>query len=197
MSRYPIAILVWCALNGIVFANPSLTTKVSRIDGLPARILKVGGIAQPVKSDVKSVDLAPALAELGCRFEEGESIIYHAPSGNLIRNLSENNHELVDRIVDGLYRTDNLLATLHAYIDLMEPLTGYERLKVLRRVGFLPDPLVASMAGEASLEASDKDRQEVDQKTLALLNIALDRMKRQIAIMESPRTVQVVPPNEP
>ncbi|MCX6872200.1 MAG: hypothetical protein NTW21_00090 [Verrucomicrobia bacterium] len=193
MSRNVIAILVWCALNGIAFANSSLTTKVSRIDGLPARLLKVGGIDRLIKADVKSVDLAPALAALGCQFEEGESAFYHAPSGSLVRNLSQQNHELVDRIVDGLYRTDNLLATLRVYVDLMEPLSGDERLKVLRRVGFLPDPLVASMAGESSLEVSDKDRQEIDRKTLALLNIALDRMKRQIAVMEIPRTEQAAP----
>lgn len=199
MSRYLIVIVIlgWCALDGIASANPSLTTKVSRIDGLPARLLKAGGIDRPIESEVKAVDLAPTLAGLGCQFEEGESIIYHAPSGNLIRNLSENNHELVDRIVDGLYRTDNLLVTLHAYIDLMEPLSSDERLHVLRRVGFLPDPLVASMAGEITLEVSDKDRQEIDRKTLALLNIALDRMKRQIAVMETPRTEQVAPSNGP
>lgn len=181
MSRNVIAILVWCALNGIAFANPSLTTKVSRIDGLPARLLKVGGIDRLIKADVKSVDLAPALAALGCQFEEGESAFYHAPSGSLVRNLSQQNHELVDRIIDGLYRTDNLLATLRVYIDLMEPLSGDERLKV------------ASMAGESSLEVSDKDRQEIDRKTLALLNIALDRMKRQIAVMEIPRTEHAAP----
>ena len=182
------AILIWCAANGGAFANSSLTTKVSRIDGLPARLLKMEGIDLIMKSDAKTVDLAPALSALGCSLEEGESIIYHAASGSLIRNLSENNHELVDRIVDGLYRTDNLLASMRAYLDLMEPLSGDERLKALKRVGFLPDALVASMAIETSLAEGVEDRQELNRKTLELLNIALDRMKRQIAVMESPRT---------
>lgn len=193
MSRYFIAVLVWCALSGIIFAYPSLTTKVSRIDGLPARLLMLRDIDRLIKLDVKSVDLAPALTALGCHLEEGESIMYHAPSGSLVRNLSEDNHELVDRIVDGLYRTDNHLATMHVYLDLMEPLSRGKRLQVLRRIGFFPDPLVASMAGKSPLAGSDKERQELDRKTLALLDIALDRMKSQIAVMESPRTEQAAP----
>ena len=179
------SILVGCALIGTAFSHPSLTMKVSRIDGLPARLLKVGGMDRPIEPDVKSVDLAPALADLGCQLEKGESIMYHAPSGSLVRNLSGHNHEFVDEIVDRLYRTDNLLLTFRVYMDLMEPLSGEDRLKVLRRVGFLPDPLVASMAGDASQAANDKERQDLGKKTLALLDIALDRMKRQIAVMES------------
>lgn len=193
MSRYPIAILTWCASLGIAFSNPSLTTKVSRIDGLPDRLLKVGAIEQLTKLDGKSVDLAPALTALGCRLEEGETILYHAPSGSLICNLRVNNHELVKELVDSLYRTDNLVATMRAYIDMIEPLSGNDRLKVLRSVGFLPDPLVASMLAEASLDAGKKDKQELDRKTLALLDITLDKMRRQLAVMETPNAEQAAP----
>ena len=197
MTRYFLTIIAWCALNTFAFANSSLITKVSRIDGLPARILKAGGIDRTLLSDGKSIDLAPALKAMGCIIEDGETIIYHAPSGTLLRNLSERNNGIVDEIIENLCRTDNLLATFRVYIDLLEPLSGVERLKVVRRIGFLPDALVSSLVAETSSVEGDKAKQELDRKTLAVLNIALDRMKQQLAVIQIPRTEQSASPNGP
>jgi|GEM_PF-6857674 len=188
MTHYLLIIIAWCTLNELLPANPSLTTNVSRIDGLPARILKGSGIDRDLLSDAKSIDLAPALKAMGCRIEDGETIFYHAPSGTLLRNLSEEHHRIVNEIIDNLYRTDNLLTTYRVYIDLLEPLSGDERLKLVKRVGFLPDPLVSSMVSETKSAEGGEGALEQNRKTLALLNIALDRMKRQIAVMENSET---------
>jgi hypothetical protein len=193
MRRYLLTIIAWCTLSGFVSAYPSLTTEVSRIDGLPARLLAETDLHRDLLPGDKSIDLIPALKAMGCSIEAGEMALYHAHSGTLVRNLSEENHKFLKGIIDNLYRTDNLLATYRAYIDLLEPLSSEERLKIVKRVGFLPDPLVSSMVAQTRSAESGEERLESDRKTLALLNIALDRMKRQIAVMENSKAEQAVP----
>jgi hypothetical protein len=166
---------------------------MSRIDGLPARILTVMDIRPYLLPGDKCFDLIPAFKEMGFNIVAGETAIYHAESRSLLRNLSEENHQRLKEVIANLYRTDNLLHTYRVYLDLLEPLTGEERLKVVKRIGFLPDPLVSSLIAETREVTSDEWRQESDRKTLALLNIALDRMKSQIAVMEAAKTEQTAP----
>lgn len=196
MKRHLLTIIAWFTLNSFVSAYPSLTTEVSRIDGLPARILATTDIHRDLLSGDKSIDLIPALKAMGFSIEAGEMAIYNAQSGTLVRNLSEENHRLLKETIDNLYRTDNLLITYRAYLDLLEPLSNEERLKVVKRVGFLPDPLVSSLIAKARPVESEEKKLELDGKTLALLNIALDRMKHQLAVMENPREGQAVPSGE-
>jgi len=193
MKRHLLTIITWCISNGFVSASPSLTTEVSRIDGLPARLLAATDLHRDPLAGDKSIDLIPALKAMGCSIEDGETALYHAPSGSLLRNLSVENHRILKEIIDNLYRTDNLLVTYRAYMNLLEPLSSEERLKVVKRVGFLPDPLVSSMVAETQRLNSDESGQEADRKTLALLNIALDHMKHQIAVMENSKAEQAAP----
>jgi hypothetical protein len=193
MKRSLLTIIAWCTLNGFVSASPSLTTEVSRIDGLPARLLAATDLHRDLLGGDKSIDLIPALKAMGCNIEDGETALYHAPSGSLLRNLSEENHRVLKEIIDNLYRTDNLLVTYRAYMDLLEPLSSEERLKVVKRVGFLPDPLVSSIVATTRAAENNEARLESDRKILALLNIALDRMKHQIAVMENSKAEQSAP----
>lgn len=197
MNRHLILSLAWFLSAIHLVANPSLTARVSQIDGLPARLLTAGGVAPDLIASAKSIDLVPALKAMGCTIEEGESIIYHAPSRSLLRNLSETNHGIVDDIIETLYRTDNMVRTCRAYIDLLDPLAGEERLRVVNHVGFLPDPLIASMVEKTRLARAAKpsatDTEELrrlDKATLVIVGIALERMKKQLTALESLETEQ-------
>jgi hypothetical protein len=187
MKRSLLTIIAWSTLNGFVSAHSSLTFEVSRIDGLPARILAATAVRPHLLPGDKCFDLIPAFKEMGFNIVAGETAFYYGESRTLLRNLSEENHQRVKEVIDTLYRTDNLLVTYRAYLDLLEPLSNEDRLKIVKRVGFLPDPLVSSLIAEPRSVESDEERLESDRKTLALLNIALDRMKRQIAVMEAPK----------
>jgi hypothetical protein len=197
MNRHLILLSAWFLSALHLIAYPSLTTKVSHIDGLPARLLSTGDFDPDLIPAGRSIDLAPALRVMGCAIVDGETIIYLASSGTLLRNLSEDNHRIVDEIVDTLYRADNMVETCRAYIDLLEPLAAEERLKVVNRVGFLPDPLVASMVEKRRLvraakplEASKEELSRLDRATLAVVDIAIDRMKKQLATLKSLETEQ-------
>ena len=78
MKRSLLTIIAWSTLNGFVSAHSSLTFEVSRIDGLPARILPTTGIRPDLLPGNESFDLIPAFKEMGLNIVEGETALYHA-----------------------------------------------------------------------------------------------------------------------
>lgn len=178
-------------LSGSILAHPSLTLRVSTIDGLPERLLGEAFDRNEILSGSGVIDLAPALAANGCDIEEGESIVYIAATGTLIRNLDKIDHELVEQILDNLYRKDNLIATYTMYVDLLEKSSKEERLEIVSRIGFLPDPLVASLLNEIRMTSvedpkpQEAARVEKLREALAeLIEIALPRLQQELAVMD-------------
>lgn len=207
MKVIPFIAIVWSIAISAAIANASLYLKASRIDGLPSRLLELGVLGKGLASSHTAIDLAQPFREIGCNIEDGCTIIYHPGTGMLIRNLDENSHKIVDEFLDGLYRVDNLLATSRAYCELLEPLSTKDRLQTVMRIGFLPDPLVASMidqirrlkpipnvAVDPFAKADTKPRQlsneeveriaRLEKATSLILDIALERLRKQVAAMD-------------
>jgi len=196
MKSCTLIIVIWSLVISNAFTHPSFTTKVSRIDGLPWRLIEGGALAKTPNPD-RAVDLAPAFKEMGCNIKEGNTIIYAA--GILIRHLDDDSHKIVDEIIETIYRSDNLLATCRAYYELLEPLSSENRLRTVMRIGFLPDPLVASMineiqrikpASDSNLNPKQLSAKEVEKirrleiATSSILDIAIGRLKSQVSAMD-------------
>ena len=51
----------------------------------------------------------------------------------------------MDHVIRELYRHEETVATCRAYLALLEPMSPDKRMHTVMRIGFLPDPLVASV----------------------------------------------------
>ena len=187
-------------------ADEELYMKVSKIDGLPARLIESRALTKEIASSKEPIDLAPAFREIGLNIPQGGAIFYD--HGVLLRNLDRSNHDLVDSFVEHLYRNDNQIAACRAYYNLLELLSPEDRFRTAMRIGFLPDPLVASTLDEIrSLRAEKavsidpfaqlsppKPKQLTDEENArlkrlektasALLEISIRRLKEQLSAID-------------
>jgi len=136
----------WFSFCGLIHATVDQYTKVSWYDGLPGRLVESRNIALATKAPDGVIDLTPAFKEMGAPIGEGESVLY--VGGAVIRRLKQPGHDIVDHILERLYRTDSQIATCKAYFKLFSPLSAEDRLDAALRIGFLPDPLVAGVIDE-------------------------------------------------
>ena len=213
MKAFTVIALLMGFVTTVVKASEDLYLKVSRLDGLPYRLLESRLLAKDLASSKGPIDLTPVFNEIGCNVPEGGSVLYN--SGGLVRNLDKESHDRVDQIIESLYRTDNLIASGRAYCKLLEPLSAEDRFRTVMRIGFLPDPLVASIldeirATQALTKASDdftkpapppKPLSEEETERLrrlektasAVLEISMRRLKDQLAVTDSNKAEQVAP----
>ncbi len=146
MKKLIYSVALWWSFSVLVHATEDEYTKASWHDGLPGRLAESHITALGTKTFYGVTDLTPAFKELGVPIAEGESVIYEG--GALIRHLKQSGHDLVDHILERLYRTDTQIATCKAYLKLFSPLSADDRLDTALRIGFLPDPLVAGVIDE-------------------------------------------------
>ena len=213
MKKYSILAIAWVILTLAAFGN-GLDWKVIQIDGLPLYLTETRAIdSKDLASGKGPIDLSSTFRQMGVNIPEGGFILY---SGNsLICNLDQQNHGLVDTLIQAIYRTDNLIATWRAYYKLLEPMSAEDRLSTVERIGFLPDPLVASILCKIRLIRSLPEPQPKDpfaeqdpppakplsteeiarlkhlEKTATdLLEISLRRLKEQLATIDAGKAEQ-------
>lgn len=146
MKAFTVIALLMGFVTTVSKASEDFYLKVSRLDGLPYRLLESRLLAKDLASSKGPIDLTPVFNDIGCNIPEGGSVLYD--SGGLVRNLDKESHDRVDQIIGSLYRTDELIASGRAYYKLLEPLSAEDRFRTVMRIGFIPDPLVASMFDE-------------------------------------------------
>ena len=213
MKAFTMIALLMGFVTTFTKASEDLYLKASRFDGLPSRLLESRLLAKDLASSKGPIDLTPVFREIGCNVPEGGSVLYN--SGWLVRNLDNESHDRVDQIIQKLYRTDNLIASGRAYCKLLEPMSAEDRFRAVMRIGFLPDPLVASLldeirATQALTKASDdlpksapppkplSEEEAVRLRRLektasAVLEISMRRLKDQLAITDASKAEQVAP----
>ena len=195
-----------CLMTALRAAEDGYTKSV-RVDGLPIRLNETGWLSEAIESDSPTIHLSePFSKALGIKIPEGNFVLYHVPTGNLICHLDEKSHDLVDHVIRELYRHEETVATCRAYLALLEPMSPDKRMYTVMRIGFLPDPLVASVVHrirqirQKELEAYDpfdpkpepshlspeeEARARSYEKILpGLIEVSLQRMKASLEILD-------------
>lgn len=213
MKAFTVITLLMGLVMSVTRASEDLHMKASRLDGLPYRLLESRWLAKDLATSKGPIDLTPVFNEIGCNVPEGGSVLFD--SGILFRNLDKHSHDRVDQIIGSLYRTDELIASGRAYYKLLEPLSAEDRFRTVMRIGFLPDPLVASMldeiratqaltkplpdAGDPFAESSpakplsDEEiarLRRLEKTASALLEISMQRLKDQLAVADAGKAEQ-------
>ena len=194
----------WTVLTAAASGSEDLYIKVMQLDGLPLHISEVRAMERKDHASGKGpIELSSAFRRMGCDI----------PEGGVICNLDEHSHGLVNTIIQSFYHTENLVATWRAYYNLLEPLSADERLRTVTRIGFLPDPLVASVVAKIrtvrSLPVPEVDPFAPDapppkplnaeelaqlknlEKTASdLLEISMRHLKEQLAVIDAGKAKQ-------
>jgi hypothetical protein len=148
--------------TAFALAHEDLYVKASRLDGLPLKINDTRLLKQPLDGLPKEINLSEAFAELGVNLPDGGSILYNTRSGWVIRRLDDATHDMVDHILDSLYRRETATAIAGAYLELLKPLPKEERIQAVLRIGYFPDPLVAGYLDEVRQMRSGRQELEED-----------------------------------
>ncbi len=198
---------LFACLTAALPASEDDYTNSIQVDGLPIRLSETGWLSEAINSDSPTIHLSEPFSKvLGLEIPEGNFILYYVPTGNLISRLDKKTHELVDHVIRQLYHHDQMVATCRAYLGLLEPMPPEKRVQTVMRVGFLPDPLVASVVQRIRqirqkelgnydpfdpkpqpppLSEAEEARARSYEKILpAMIEISLQRMKDSLEILD-------------
>lgn len=208
MNFHPLSAAASLLLISIAAGSEDLYLKAARVDGLPLRLAELRIIRQEATAAKRYIDLSAVFEPQGIKLPEGGFIHYDTTSGWLTRRLDKHRHDAVDSLLENLFRADQATATCRAYVALLEPLSPPERLRMVMKIGFVPDPLLASfidrirqlkavvvpnddpfgepVAPPKPLDAAELRRvKQLEQTVSAMLEISMQRLKSQLAVVDA------------
>ena len=211
-------LMAFCFSSIHLLGNEELYCRTQWIDGLPLRLAEHDLAEANVTPGTRTIDLSDLCKKSGICIPQGGSVLYHTGSGALISNLDHKNQEMLDGLIGLLYRGENLLAMCRAYHDLLAPLSAGERLRKVMQIGYVPDPMIATLIDRLRTlkdmrrdpdpfdpnpkppkQFTEKDLQQIktlENQIAALLEISLQRLKQQLAVLDE-ATPQAPPSKHP
>jgi hypothetical protein len=217
--KLPVTLLMAFCFPAIhLLGNEDIYCRTQWIDGLPLRLAEHDLAEANATPGTKTIDLSDLCKKSGISIPQGGSVLYHTGSGALISNLDHKNQEMLDSLIGLLYCGENLLAMCRAYHDLLAPLSAGERLKKVTQIGYVPDPMIATLIDRLRTlndlrrdpdpfdpnpkppkQFTEKDIQQIktlEKQITALLEISLQRLKQQLAVLDE-ATPQPPPSKQP
>lgn len=157
-------LMIWV---NAALASSDIHTRVIELDGLPLRLsdgLKID-ISEDKFNEYGSINMDSYFMDLGVDVPLECLIFYSASSGTLVARLTKEGHLLLDTALAYLYRHDNQVAIIRAYVTQLQALSDEERLAMVLNIGFMPDPLISSFISKIRQIEKPLIEAEVAKKT--------------------------------
>ncbi len=185
MKLFPLLLFVLMS-QGALLASSNIYTRVIELNGLPLRLADGQQIKfnQDDVNEYGSIDMAPYFENMGINVPTGCMIVYNVSSKGLVARLGAQDQLLLDTALSYLYQHDNLLAITKAYLDQLLPLSDEQRLAKVLIIGFMPDPLIASLISKIKkieqplIEAAVAKELFPDEKSFPKIEKSIDEATR-------------------
>ncbi|MFK5924899.1 MAG: hypothetical protein QM496_22190, partial [Verrucomicrobiota bacterium] len=141
-------------------------------------------LSENAVNEYGSIDMAPYFENMGINVPTGCMIVYNVSSRGLVARLGAQDQLLLDTALSYLYRHDNQLTITKAYLDQLLPLPDEQRLAKVLTIGFMPDPLIASLISKIKkieqplIEAAVAKELFPDEKSFPQIKKSIDEATR-------------------